>query len=115
FHSVETGSRHYPAHLHFFAEGEQIRLHIEMLATPGATSRAEPGLDFVENQKDIILVANLPQLPKPLAAEMIVAALTLDWFDDDRGDVGPAFINEFSDLHFRFFLALDYVAFALLF
>src|SRR6476646_5049775 len=68
-----------------------------MLATPSATSRAEPGLHFVENQKDVVLVANLPQLPKPLAAEMIVAALTLDWFDDDRGDVDPAFIVEFGE------------------
>src|SRR6476646_2117327 len=86
-----------------------------MLATPGATSRAEPGLHFVENQKDVVLVANLPQLPKPLAAEMFVASLSLDWFDDYRGDVDPSFIDEFSDLRFRFFLALDHVAFALVF
>src|SRR4030095_11629990 len=86
-----------------------------MLATPSATSAAEPGLNFVENQKDVFLVANLPQLPKPFAAEMIVAALTLNWFDDDRGNVDPASIDEFSDLRFRFFLALDHVAFALVF
>src|SRR2546428_9341830 len=44
---------------------------------------------FVENQKDVALVADFPQFPQPFATEMIVAALTLDRFDDNRGDVDP--------------------------
>src|SRR5438067_8393844 len=86
-----------------------------MLATPGPTSRAEPSLDFVENQQDIVLIANLAQLPQPFPTEMIVAALALNWFDDDCGDVGPAFVDEFSDLRFGSFLAFDHICFALIF
>src|SRR5256886_15183858 len=34
---------------------------------------------------------------------------------DNRGDVDPAFIDEFPNFRFRFFLALNHIAFALIF
>ena len=104
-HFIEPRSGHHAANLHFFSERQQIRLHVEMLATPGATSGAQSGLHFVENQQDVALVADLAQLPQPFATEMIVAAFALDRFDYDRGDVGPAFIDEFPNFRFRFFPA----------
>src|SRR5207247_4818701 len=67
------------------------------------------------NEEHVIFIADLPQLPQPFAPEMIVAAFALDRFDNNRGDIGPAFIDKFPDFRFRFFLALDHVAFALLF
>src|SRR5437868_15014479 len=86
-----------------------------MLATPGAPSSAMPGLHFVETQQDVALVADFPQLAQPFATEMIVAPFSLDRFDYDRGDVGPAFIDECPNFRFRFFLALNHIAFALIF
>src|SRR6476646_10131195 len=101
--------------MHFFSKRQQIWLHVEMLAAPNPASSTEPGLYLVENQQDIALIANLPQLPQPFATEMIVAAFPLDRFDYDRGDVGPAFIDELPNFRFRFFLALNHIAFALIF
>src|SRR5437763_14836722 len=46
---------------------------------------------------------------------MIVAPFSLDRFDYDRGDVGPAFIEEFTNFRFGFFLALNHIALSLIF
>src|SRR5207237_8155605 len=108
-HFLETRASHHTANLHFFAKREQVGLHIEMLAAPAAAGRAEAGLDFVENQNDSILVTNLPQFPQPFAAEMIIAAFALDRFNNNGGNIDSAFIDEFSNLGLRFFLALDHV------
>src|SRR5207247_6227817 len=42
-------------------------------------------------------------------------ALPLSRFDYDRGDVGPAVIDESPDFRFLFLLALNHIAFALIF
>ena len=54
-----------------------------MFAAPVATSCTHSALHFVENQKDIVFVANLAQLLQPFAAEMIVAAFALNRLNDD--------------------------------
>src|SRR5438874_3248683 len=46
---------------------------------------------------------------------MIVAALALDWFDNDRADVDLAFVDVIPDFLLRFFLARNDVLLALVF
>ena len=58
-----------------------------MFAAPVASGDAHAALHFVENQQDIVLVANFPQLLQPFAAEMVVSAFTLDWLDNDGANV----------------------------
>ncbi len=84
-----------------------------MLAAPRAHCHTHTALYFVENEKALVIIANLTQLLEPFAAEMIVTALTLDRLDDDGADVNLVVINEFSDFRFRFLFALDHAGFAL--
>jgi len=48
-----------------------------MLATPVPSGEPHPGLDFVEDQQNVIFIANPSQRLQPFTAEMIVAALAL--------------------------------------
>ena len=57
-----------------------------------------PALDFVEDEQEVVLVANPPQRAQELAAEMVVAALALDRLDDDGGDVGGFLREDVADL-----------------
>ena len=84
-----------------------------MFAAPITSRCAHAALHFVENEKEFVVVANCSQCSQPFAAEMIVAALALDRLDDDRGDVDVPLKNKFPNFLFRFFLALNRIAFAL--
>ena len=50
------------------------------------TGSAESGLNLVEDEECLVLVRDPAQLPQELAAEVIVASLSLDRLDEDRGD-----------------------------
>ncbi len=79
-----------------------------MFAAPAFTGESHAGLHFVENQQDVILVANLSQRLKPFLAEMMIPAFALNRFDDDRRDVHALLRNDVADLLFRnFFLRRD--------
>ena len=86
-----------------------------MFAAPIATSHAHPALHLVENQKDVVFVANVSELLQPFAAEMVVAALALDWLDDDRADINVAVLDKFVNLALGFLFPLDHIRFALRF
>jgi hypothetical protein len=42
------------------------------------------GLNFIENQKGLVFIAEVTQTPKKLRAEVVVAPFTLNRLDDDR-------------------------------
>ena len=110
-----TRAGHHSAYLRFLPKRQQIGQHVEMFAAPVASRCAHAALHFVEDEKDIVLVANLSQLLQPFAAEMIVAAFALDRLDDDGADVDLALVDEVADLALGFLLALDHIGFALRF
>src|SRR2546427_7024833 len=57
-----------------------------MLAAPVPAS-GQAGLDLVEYQQDIELIAEPAERFQPFATKMIVAAFTLDRLDDDCGNI----------------------------
>src|SRR5438105_15063861 len=80
-----------------------------MLATPVATGCSHAALDFVEDKKHLVLVADAAKRLEPFAAKMIVAAFALDRLYDDRRDVDAALGDELHDLLLALFLARDHV------
>src|ERR1044071_8573591 len=58
-----------------------------MFAAPGLAGDTKPALHFVEDEQDVVLVADAPQGPEPLRPEMIVAPFALDRLDDNRRDI----------------------------
>ena len=80
-----------------------------MLATPVAAGCSHAALDFVEDKKHLVLVADAAQRLEPFAPKMIVAAFALDRLDDDRRDVDAALGDELHDLLLAFFFPLDRV------
>src|SRR6266516_6895989 len=115
FDFVDTRTCHHAADLRLFPKCEQIGLNIEMFAAPIATSHPHAALHFVENEKDVVLVANRSQLSEPFPAEMIVASLALDWFDNKRANIDPTLLDELADLALGFLFPLDHIRFALRF
>src|SRR4030095_12261910 len=69
-----------------------------MFAAPVTTRRTHAALHLVEDEKDVIFVANLSQLLQPFATEMIVTALALDRLNDDCAGVDSALVDEVPDL-----------------
>src|SRR2546423_1847427 len=67
FDFVETRSGHHAADLRLLSKRQQIGNNVEMFAAPIATSRAHAALHLVENEKDVVLVANRSQLSEPFA------------------------------------------------
>src|ERR1043166_9689077 len=104
---VQSRSSHDAAHLRFFSKHEQIRNDLEMLATPGATGRAEAGLHFIEDQKNFVFITNAPQRPQPFSSKMVVAAFTLDGLDDDCRKVRRAGVDDVAQFSFDLLLACD--------
>ena len=86
-----------------------------MLAAPVASRRTHAALHFVEDEKDIVFVANFSQFLQPFTTEMIVTALALDRLDDDGANVDLALLDKLADLALGFRLALDHIGFALRF
>jgi len=97
-HFIQAWPGHDATDLRLFAEGEQVRQYIEVLTAPVAASCAHAALHFIENQEQIVLVANIPQSLEPFGAKMIIAPFALDGFDDDGGDVGAALFDNPLDL-----------------
>ena len=86
-----------------------------MFAAPVAACRAHAALHLVENEKDIVFIANLSQLLQPFATEMVVAALPLDGLDDNGADIDLSFVDEIVNLALRLRFALDHIGFTLRF
>src|SRR2546428_13636476 len=101
--------------LRLFSKSQQVGQHNEMLEAPIATSHSHAALHLIENQQEVVFVANLSQLLQPFAAKMIVAALALDRFDDQRANIDPALLNELADLTLGFLFPFEHIGFALRF
>src|SRR5438477_9895134 len=86
-----------------------------MLTAPHLTGDTHAALHFVEDEKDVVFVADLAELFQPFAPEMIIAALALDRFDDDGADVDLMFVDVSMDCLFGFFLTRTDVALAIVF
>src|SRR6059058_6554331 len=89
-----------------------------MLTAPHLTGDTHAALHFVEDEKDVVFVADLAELFQPFAPEMIIAALALDRFDDDGADVDLAPLSGVDVsmyFLFGFFLTRNDVALALVF
>src|SRR5690606_10468432 len=81
---VETRAGGDAADLGLLGEGEDVGLDAEVLEAPPGAGGAEAGLHFVEDQQELVLVGQAPELAQELAAEVVVAALALDRLDDQR-------------------------------
>jgi hypothetical protein len=99
--------------LRFFPKGKQVWHDTKMFAAPIASGCAHAALHFVENEKDLVFVANFSQGVQPFAAKVIVAALALDRFNNDGADVDSALIDKVADLALGLLLALNHIGFAL--
>src|SRR3954464_9823474 len=79
-----------------------------MLRAPFSPGRSHSTLHFIKNKEHLILVAKTAESLEPFPAKMVVAAFTLNRFDDDGGNIDAAFSNELHDLLLRFLFSLDY-------
>jgi hypothetical protein len=64
-----------------------VRRHAPVLAREHAPAAADAGLHFVEDQQDAVLVAQRAQARQEAIGRHHVAALALDRFHQDRGDI----------------------------
>src|SRR4051794_23681691 len=78
FYFVQSRSSHDTTHLHLFAKDEQVGHDTKMIATPVIASDTHAALDLVENEQNVILIAQLAEGLEKFAAEMIVTAFTLN-------------------------------------
>src|SRR5689334_25024774 len=78
-----------------------------MLRAPSLAGRSQTGLDLIKNQQDLVFITDFADFLQPLAAKMVVAALTLDRFNNDGADIGPSFGNPTLNFLGRYFLARD--------
>src|SRR5882757_76020 len=86
-----------------------------MLATPHLSGNTHAALHFVEDEEDVVLIADFAQLLQPFASEIIIAAFTLDRLNDDGADVDLTLVEVSMDLLLRLFLARNHVLLALVF
>ena len=86
-----------------------------MFTAPITSRRTHAALHLVEDEKNVVLVANLSQCLQPLAAEMVVPTLTLNRLDDDGADVDVALVDEVPDLALGLLFARNHIGFALRF
>src|SRR5947207_10525023 len=78
-----------------------------MFAAPISASNPHAALHFVKNQEEIVFIANTAQAAQEFAAEMIVAPLSLNGFDDDSGDIRRFPGQDLADFFFRAPLLLN--------
>src|ERR1700682_1207896 len=86
-HVIDAVVRGEPADLSLLAEAEEVRLDSHLLPAPHGPGQSDPGLNLVEDEKELELVGERSQAPEELRAEMVVAALALNRLQDQRGDV----------------------------
>src|SRR5262245_28116147 len=80
-----------------------------MLVRPHCACQPEAGLHFIVNQQRLVLVRDTSQPLMKLRTKMVIAALTLDRLDQDRGDIARVALEGFPDLAFAFLFTLDYI------
>src|SRR5437762_13448710 len=61
FHFIDARSGHHPAHLSLLPKRQQIGQNIEMFAAPITTRRTHAALHFVEDEQNVVFVANFSQ------------------------------------------------------
>src|SRR5688572_23792995 len=86
-----------------------------MLATPGLASDPHTALHFVEDEQDVILVADAAQDAEPLRAKVIVATFALNRLNDHCGDILTTPLDELLDFRLGALLTFDHVLLALTF
>src|SRR6185437_5137050 len=84
---VDPPASHDAAQLDPLAEGDDVGLEAELLVGPGAAGCPHSSLDLVQDEQRIVLPAQMLYRTEEFGAHMVVAALTLDRFGDERGDV----------------------------
>ena len=77
------------ADLHLLPEGEEVGHDADRLEAPHPPGEADAGLDLVEDEEHLVLVAELPERGEELGAEVVVASLALDRLDDEGRHVVP--------------------------
>src|SRR5436190_19300814 len=87
FYLVQAWARHDTADLGLFAKNQQVGPHVKMLTTPIPSRDSHTALHFIEDEQEVVLVAETAQGLQKLASKMVVTALALDGLDDDRGDI----------------------------
>jgi len=101
---IKTGTGNKAADLGLLAEAEDIGLDGSvMLPGPHLPGDAHAALDFVEDQDDLVLVADLAQLLEERGPELVVPAFALDCFNDEGADViriAPDGLLDLADSHF---------------
>src|SRR2546421_6682708 len=70
-----------------------------MLVSPEFTSRANAGLDFIDDEQDIIALCNLPQSCEKSGRSMVVPPLGLDRLNDHCCHRVVKFFNDPLDLN----------------
>src|SRR5438128_450628 len=81
-----------------FGDAEDIRLQIEMIAREHFARAAETGLDFVDDEKEILLVAELSNLTEVIAGSHVNAALALHDLQNDAGRIVAYFLCELVEV-----------------
>src|SRR5437667_8610480 len=107
-HFVQARPGHDATDLRFFSESQQVGHHSKMFAAPVPARDAHPGLHLVKNEQHLVLLANLPEQLEEFAPEMVIAAFTLDRFNDDRRNMFPFLCQNIADLFFGESLFLNH-------
>src|SRR5580765_1998368 len=79
-----------------------------MFAAPVLAGDTHPTLHFIEDQQNVVFIADRAQSLQKLAPKMIVATLALYWFDDNRGDIRAFRGNYISDLLLCYLFFFDH-------
>ena len=65
--------------------GKDVGFHTQCLPGKEVACTAKSALDLVENQKDAVLVAQVPYILQPFNGGNHIAALSLNWLHDNTG------------------------------
>src|SRR5207247_3017143 len=78
--------RHYPA-AQRLAEAKNVGHDVPVLTGENPPSAAHAGLHFVENQKNLVLIAQRPDARQIVVGRYDGTGFALNGFQNDRGDV----------------------------
>src|SRR5450830_852769 len=71
-----------------FGQGHCVRRHSVVLKSEEFSGAAHSGLDFVEDEQNFMLVAELAQVFQEAGSGWVDSTLALDWFNDDGRSPG---------------------------
>lgn len=106
-HVVDSSAAEDSARVRFLPKRHHVRPD-EMLMCPHLARQSDARLNLIENQEDVVLIADRPQLHEELSPEVVVAAFSLYRLDNQSGDVIGVFFDRLLDfLDGNRFLPLD--------